>query len=254
MDMPKEETTPTGEKSSDENKAAEEAVAKAAEAEAEADEVSELSDEEKKAKEQEELDAQAKADAEELRQLRDDNAALQKESQHNQSQVDKIKQGAIDKREQLEASLGDTEDPSEKLTIEKAIFDLDKGLFELEREIASGDGLTEQVNSTLKELGYAEDSEIAKKLLAIIASEGDNASAIIKPQLELLRLAGVRTAGKKEEVKLPASINADKQGSKIPDGSTSEVSAKDFADGGEASQKAGEKLSKFIEELSAKGI
>ena len=206
-----------------------------------------------------EKEAQEKADkeaAEELEKDKADTVATKEQNKQLQSQVAKIRQGALDKQAELASKLKETEDPGEKIEIERAILDLDKGLFELDKEASAGMDLAGKVSSTLKELGYAEDSEVAKKLFAIVESKGDTASELIDSQLETLRLIGTKIEEKKLDEKKPADIDEDKGKGEKPAGDTTpSVNAEDFSNADpKKREEASKNLEEFLGVLAKKGI
>jgi predicted RNase H-like nuclease (RuvC/YqgF family) len=216
----------------------------------------EKSDEEKLTEEAEAKKLADDKSEEETKKGADDVASMKKTNQRLQSQVDKIRANAEAKKEQLESQLEATEDPAEKLKIERAVFDLERGLFELDRDTSTGTSLADTVTSTLSELGYDADSEIAKKLLAIVEKGGDGAKEAINMQLDLLKSIGpkVKTAEEKKD-KAPADIDANKDKGDKPNGDTvPAVSASDFGKGGETREKAISNLEGFLEKLADKGI
>lgn len=229
---------------------------KGAEAKAEAKPSDDKSEEEKaadkEAKEMADKKAVAKSEKDKA-----DTANTKEQNQKLQSQVDKIRTGAEDKKAQLEAQLESTEDPADKLAIERSIFELEKGLFDLDRETSAGTSLTSKVTSTLSELGYANDSEVAKKLFAVIETGGDGVESAIETQLDLLKSIGPQTKKDEEKPddKKPADIDAGKNKGTKPDGdNTASIKASDFGEGGDKAAKAAEKLENFMEELAEKTV
>lgn len=207
---------------------------------------------------EEELEAQAeaelKAEAEELEQLREERTNSSEKNQKLQSQVDKIRNGAEEKKKQLESQLTSTEDPAEKLEIERAVFELEKGLFELDRETSAGTNLSEKVAATLKELGYAEDSNVAKKLFALVDKGGDDIEDVIDAQLDLLKSVGsVKTEEKTTDSKKLVDINEGREKGSRPSGDNiPSINASDFGKGGKTRENAVKNLEGFLEELAKK--